>query len=386
MAALLAAGGSCSYGLDGELATLRADIVATEQKIPPEAPLWIAEGPDRFEQFLEDGSPRVPEFLYLHLARRLHAMPGREPDGLVAGDWNRAGCEKMPGKFRGKFWRVGGLIAELHAEAIRDPKSPFEYVHAGDCFQVNIAQRLLAPIDCPPLTLYQRLRERNPAPFAGYFDLGEHVILSASPERFMSVRHGNVETRPIKGTRPRGRTPADDRRLADELRASVKDRAENVMIVDLLRNDLGRVCEYGSIHVESLCRLESYQYVHHLVSEVRGRLRAEHGPADLLRASFPGGSVTGAPKIRAMEIIAELEQTARGSYCGCLGYIGFDGGMDTNIAIRTLTVSHGTVRFWAGGGIVADSEVESEYQESFDKARALLRLLEQCSVAAQSRV
>ena len=187
-----------------------------------------------------------------------------------------------------------------------------EYVHAGDCFQVNIAQRLLTPARLPPLDLYEKLRERNPAPFAGYFDLGEHVLLSASPERFLRVEGGEIETRPIKGTRPRGKTSAEDQRLAAELHASEKDRAENIMIVDLLRNDLGRVCEYGTVRVEALCRLESYEYVHHLVSEVRGRLREGLGPTDLIRASFPGGSVTGAPKIRAMEIIAELEPSSRG--------------------------------------------------------------------------
>ena len=184
-----------------------------------------------------------------------------------------------------------------------------EYIRAGDCFQVNLAQRLMLPGPPDPLALYEKLRTRNPAPFAAYFDLGDHVIASASPERFLRVQAGNVETRPIKGTRPRGKTPDEDRRLIRELQASTKDRAENVMIVDLLRNDLGRVCEYGSVCVESLCRLESHPFVHHLVSEVRGRLREGLGPTDLLRAAFPGGSVTGAPKIRAMEIIAELERT-----------------------------------------------------------------------------
>jgi para-aminobenzoate synthetase component I len=250
-----------------------------------------------------------------------------------------------------------------------------EYVHAGDCFQVNIAQRLLMPARVAPLALYEKLRERNAAPFAGYFDLCEHVIVSASPERFMQVANGEIETRPIKGTRPRGQTPADDQRLAQELRASVKDRAENVMIVDLLRNDLGRVCEYGSVRVEALCRLESYPFVHHLVSQVRGRLRAGLGPTDLLRASFPGGSVTGAPKIRAMEIIAELERTARGPYCGCLGYLGFDGSMDTNLLIRTFVYSQGWLHFSVGGGIVADSTPEREYAETWHKAEGLLRAL-----------
>jgi para-aminobenzoate synthetase component 1 len=251
-----------------------------------------------------------------------------------------------------------------------------EYIHAGDCFQVNIAQRLMTPAPPAPLAVYEKLRTRNPAPFAGYFDLGDYAILSASPERFLRVEgDGAVETRPIKGTRPRGQSPEEDRRLAQELLASAKDRAENVMIVDLLRNDLGRVCAYGSVQVEALCRLESHPYVHHLVSQVRGRLRAGLGPTDLLRAAFPGGSVTGAPKIRAMEIIAELERTARGPYCGCLGWIGFDGVMDTNLLIRTFVYGKGWLHFSAGGGIVADSVPENEYAETWHKAEGLLRAL-----------
>jgi para-aminobenzoate synthetase component 1 len=275
-----------------------------------------------------------------------------------------------------------------------------DYVHAGDCFQVNIAQRLLYPARLPPLELYGRLRERNPAPFAGYFDLGEFVIASSSPERFLRVaaaagpspscsdpatqpvplgkRHlppDEVETRPIKGTRPRGPTPEEDQAQIAELQQSAKDRAENVMIVDLLRNDLGRVCQYGTVRVESVCRLETYKYVHHLVSVVRGRLRSGQGPIDLLRAAFPGGSVTGAPKVRAMEIIAELEPVARGPYCGSLGWIGFDGSMDTNLLIRTFTVGKGWVQFPVGGGIVADSVSEQEYDETWHKAEGLLRAL-----------
>jgi para-aminobenzoate synthetase component 1 len=250
-----------------------------------------------------------------------------------------------------------------------------EYIHAGDCFQVNIAQRLMTPARAHPLDTYANLRERNPAPFAGYFDAGDFALLSASPERFLRVERGEVETRPIKGTRPRGKTPDEDQRLAEELRASTKDRAENVMIVDLLRNDLGRVCEYGSVRVEALCRLESYQYVHHLVSEVRGRLRDGLGPTDLLRAAFPGGSVTGAPKVRAMEIITALEQTARGPYCGSLGFLGFDGTMDTNLLIRTLVHDKGWMHFSVGGGIVADSTPEKEYAETWHKAEGMLRAL-----------
>jgi len=252
-----------------------------------------------------------------------------------------------------------------------------EYVHAGDCFQVNLSQRLLAPLREHPLELYGRLRELNPAPFAVYFDLGDFQILSASPERFLRVYpDGEVETRPIKGTRPRGRIPEEDAALVRDLANSPKDRAENVMIVDLLRNDIGKVCEYGSVRVPRVCEVETFRYVHHLVSEVRGKLRPGLGPLDLLAAAFPGGSVTGAPKVRAMEIIAELEPTARGPYCGCLGWIGFDGAMDTNILIRTFTAGRGWVQFPVGGGIVADSDPAREYEETLHKAAGLLRALQ----------
>ena len=251
-----------------------------------------------------------------------------------------------------------------------------EYIHAGDVYQVNLAQRLLAPLAELPIELYLRLRERNPAPFAGFFDLGDFVIASASPERFLRVQNGEVETRPIKGTRPRWPVPEADMYSGSELRESDKDRAENVMIVDLLRNDIGRVCEFGSVRVTDPLRLESYQFVHHLVSEVRGRLRPNFGPIDLLRAAFPGGSVTGAPKIRAMEIIAELEPTARGAYCGSLGYIGFDGSMDTSILIRTFTCGRGWIQFPVGGGIVAQSSPEREYEETLHKAEGMIRALE----------
>jgi para-aminobenzoate synthetase component 1 len=250
-----------------------------------------------------------------------------------------------------------------------------DYVHAGDCFQVNISQRLLHPADVNPLELYSRLRERNSAPFAGYFDLGDFVILSASPERFLHVADGVVATRPIKGTRPRGPTPDADLRAAADLRASAKDRAENVMIIDLLRNDLGRVCAYGSVEVTAAVQLETYRTVHHLVSEVRGRLRPGLGPVDLLRACWPGGSVTGAPKVRALEIIAELEPTARGPYCGSLGYLGFDGSMDLNLLIRTFAWGRGWLQFPVGGGVVADSAPAAEYAETLHKAEGMLRAL-----------
>ncbi len=251
-----------------------------------------------------------------------------------------------------------------------------EYIHAGDVFQVNLSQRLLAPLTEHPLDLYGRLREVCPSPYGCYFDMGDFQVLSASPEQFLKVSDGEVITRPIKGTRPRGKTPDEDAAQLRDLTTNPKDRAENVMIVDLLRNDLGRVCEYGSVRVPKVCEVETYNYVHHLVSEVRGKLRAGLTPFDLLKASFPGGSVTGAPKVRAMEIIAELEPTARGPYCGSLGYIGFDGSMDTNILIRTFTAGRGWVQFPVGGGIVADSDPAREYEETLHKAAGMLRALE----------
>ena len=276
-------------------------------------------------------------------------------------------------------WPVPGLpdvVSNFSRERyLATIRRAIEYIDAGDCFQVNIAQRLVTPLRQAPLEIYERLRQRNPAPFAGYFDLGGFVLASASPERFLQLHHGAVLTRPIKGTQPRGLTPEEDFARADNLRASAKDRAENVMIVDLLRNDLGRVCEYGSIEVAALCRLESFQFVHHLVSEVRGRLREGLDAIDLIKATFPGGSVTGAPKIRAMEIIAELEGVGRGPYCGGLGFIGFDGAMDMNILIRTLVLGKGCAHFAVGGGIVADSDPEREYEETWHKAEGLLRAL-----------
>ena len=259
---------------------------------------------------------------------------------------------------------------------LRAVQRAIEYVHAGDIFQVNISQRLLAPLTEHPLELYGRLRRASPAPFACYFDLGEYQVVSASPERFLQISpSGEVVTRPIKGTRPRGKTLQDDVELLHDLTTNPKDRAENVMIVDLLRNDLGRVCEYGSVIVPKLCEVETYNYVHHLVSEVRGQLRAGLTPMDLIRATFPGGSVTGAPKVRAMEIIAELEPTARGPYCGSVGFIGFDGAMDVNILIRTFTAGRGWLQFPVGGGIVADSDPAKEYDETMHKAAGLLKAL-----------
>jgi para-aminobenzoate synthetase component 1 len=255
------------------------------------------------------------------------------------------------------------------------------YIRDGDCYQVNLAQRFSAAAAGDAWLAYQRLRVLNPAPFSAYFSTPYARVLSASPERFLSARDGRVETRPIKGTRPRAGHARLDAQLVEDLRTSEKDRAENVMIVDLLRNDLSKNCALGSVRVPKLFDVESYATVHHLVSTVTGELRPGCDALDLLRGCFPGGSITGAPKLRAMQIIEELEAHRRGVYCGAIGYLGFDGGMDTSIAIRTLVYSHGSVRFWAGGGIVADSKEEDEYQETFDKAVAMLKLLQQCTAA-----
>jgi para-aminobenzoate synthetase component 1 len=254
-------------------------------------------------------------------------------------------------------------------------KKAVDYVWAGDVFQVNLAQRLLYPQHEAPACLYLRLRSRNPAPFSGYFDLGSHQIASASPERFLAIRGRDVETRPIKGTRPRTSRPEADLFAADELQASEKDVAENVMIVDLLRNDLSRVCRPESVRVTQLCEVENFAFVQHLVSAVRGQLDDGRSAIDVIRATFPGGSVTGAPKVRAMEIIAEMEPTARGAYCGCLGYIGFDGNLDLSILIRTITVGRGWLQMPVGGGIVAQSDPHREYLETWHKAAGLLRAL-----------
>jgi len=252
-----------------------------------------------------------------------------------------------------------------------------DYIAAGDVYQVNLAQRFQAPFTGSPLALYRRLRARNPAPFGAYLDYDGMVIASISPERFLRIDAGSrdVEARPIKGTRPRGLTPAKDAALARELQESPKDLAENVMIVDLLRNDLGKVCRTGSVSVPRLLALESHPTVHHLVSTVTGVLRDGADAFDLVRAAFPGGSVTGAPKIRAMEIIAELERSPRGVYCGAIGYVSVTGAMDLNIPIRTIVLREGEATFHAGAGIVWDSEPAAEYQETLAKARTMIEAL-----------
>ncbi|QPL33807.1 aminodeoxychorismate synthase component I [Pseudomonas fragi] len=252
-----------------------------------------------------------------------------------------------------------------------------DYIQAGDCYQVNYTQRFSAQCEGDAWTAYCALRQACPTPFSGFMSLADDsAILSLSPERFVRVSHHQVETRPIKGTRPRGKNSAEDAANAAELLASAKDRAENLMIVDLLRNDLGRTCRTGSVRVPQLFTLESYPNVHHLVSSVVGELADGKDALDLIGDSFPGGSITGAPKIRAMQIIDELEPTRRSLYCGSLLYLDVRGEMDSSIAIRSLLVKDGRVSCWGGGGIVADSNWQDEYQESITKVKVLLDTLQ----------
>ncbi|MCH2213078.1 MAG: aminodeoxychorismate synthase component I [Fuerstiella sp.] len=251
-----------------------------------------------------------------------------------------------------------------------------DYIAAGDIYQVNLSQQLTAPWAGSGSDLYQRVRTHNAAPFCGLFQTPEFSVVSASPERFLKVRQGcHVETRPIKGTRRRQQSPIADLYTADELSTSEKDRAENVMIVDLLRNDISRVCEIGSVEVTGVCEIEVFETVQHLVSTVVGKLRPDCDIWDLCAACFPGGSITGAPKLRAMEIIAELEQTSRGAYCGSLFYCGPDNDFDSSILIRTFVLSSGRVVFPVGGGVVADSVPQDEFDETLHKASGMLRSL-----------
>ena len=259
---------------------------------------------------------------------------------------------------------------------LRAVQQVIDYIRAGDIFQANLTQRLLFPAASSPIDLFERLCRVNPAPFAGLFQWDDWAVISASPERFLRVDGRDVETRPIKGTRRRRKGPEADLFTRDELRESEKDQAENIMIVDLLRNDLSRVCEPGSIRVPQLCGVETYETVQHLVSEVRGRLRKEVSVWDLFRATCPGGSITGAPKVRAMEIIAELEPVARGPYCGSLFYAGANGQSDSNLLIRTFVQRHGWLQCGVGGGIVAQSDPASEYDETLVKAAGMIRALE----------
>jgi para-aminobenzoate synthetase component I len=301
-------------------------------------------------------------------------------NGVDALDWQRlvALFSTLPSATSTSTFKITGDIdcnmdKAGYATAYQRIK---QYLKEGDCYQVNLSQRFVAACEGSPWVAYQKLRGLNAAPFSGYLNLPDMQILSSSPECFLKVTNGVVETKPIKGTRPRKPGLADNAQIS-HLSTSLKDRAENVMIVDLLRNDISKTCKKGSVKVPKLFAVESYTTVHHLVSTITGVLDEDQHALDLLKTCFPGGSITGAPKIRAMEVIEELEPNRRGIYCGAIGYIGFNGNMDTNIAIRTLVHSDGFIRFWAGGGIVNDSVLEEEYQECFDKAAVMLDLLRQ---------
>ena len=299
-------------------------------------------------------------------------LPGRGPAEERAGRL----AERLSG--RPPEVSVSGFReAEIECNFTRDEylravQRAKDYIAAGDIFQVNLSRRFSTARSAPPPSLFLRCRAVNPAPMTAYLGFGDCAVVSASPERFLKVRGRHVETRPIKGTRPRGGSPGEDEALAAELMASEKDGAELAMIVDLERNDLGRVCSYGSVRVTEPRALETFPTVHHIVATVEGDLHGDKRLVDLLHAAFPGGSITGAPKIRAMEIIDELEPTRRSVYTGAIGYLGFDGSMDLSIVIRTFLVNRESVFFQAGGGIVADSDLSAEYDETYHKARALI--------------
>ncbi len=260
---------------------------------------------------------------------------------------------------------------KVNVQSVRD------YIHAGDCYQANLSQEFVGKFSGEPWCAFQALADANPTPYSAFVRCGEYSVLSISPERFLEIKGRTVKTSPIKGTRPRGKTTIEDASLAAELQASEKDIAENLMIVDLLRNDLSLNAKTGSVKVDKLFALESYRNVHHLVSHIRAELADGVTPMKALFDAFPGGSITGAPKIRAMEIIRELEPHWRGPYCGSVFYRGLDGTLDSNIAIRTMLCDgEGTIRCWGGGGIVADSDPEAEYQETLAKVGPLMRFLE----------
>ena len=272
---------------------------------------------------------------------------------------------------------TGGVLRSNYTKAgyMKTVAEAKEYIEKGDIYQVNLSQRFEADLKSEPYELYLRLREASPAPFASYLNFEDVIIISSSPERFLMKRGSYIETRPIKGTSPRSSDPLADEFNGISLKESYKDRAEHIMIVDLERNDLGRICEYGSVKPTEFIMLERYSTVFHLVSTVSGRLKEGVGPVDCLTAAFPGGSITGAPKVRSMEIIEELEPVKRSVYTGAIGYISFDGNMDTSIVIRTMVVKGDKLYFSVGSGIVFDSDPEREYHETLDKARGIMSAL-----------
>ena len=315
------------------------------------------------------GFPELDESRRLKRARlRLEEMKSRlsSPPSKITGAASGSVKRTTEAVLKSNF------TSEGYMEAVNKVR---EYIAAGDVFQVNISQRFETELTISPYELHRRLGQINPAPFASYLNFDGVTIVSASPERFIRVDGDWVETRPIKGTKPRGKNPVEDAMLAQELLDSIKDRAENVMIVDLERNDLGRVCQYGTVEVTEMAILETFPTVFHLTSTVIGKLRPDKDRIDLLKATFPGGSITGAPKVRAMEIIDELEPTRRSVYTGAIGYLGFGRNLDLNIVIRTFVIKGSKAYFQVGGGIIYDSKAEAEYQETLDKAKALIQAL-----------
>ncbi|NOX96572.1 MAG: aminodeoxychorismate synthase component I [Nitrospirae bacterium] len=295
---------------------------------------------------------------------------GRDLKAKLAAGRRRAECRSdFTGSLKGAGSVSSNFVKEDYLKAVRKAK---DYISAGDIYQVNLSQRFSKDLSFSPFELYKRLRQINPAPFASFLNFDGMAIVSASPERFLRLRGRKVETRPMKGTRPRGKDAGEDERLKAELLESEKDKAELVMIVDLERNDLGRVCEYGTVRVREPRNLEPYTTVFQTTATVEGVLKQGMDRVNLLKAAFPGGSITGAPKVRAMEIIDELEPTRRGVYTGGLGYLSFTGDLDLSIVIRTFLIKEGRAYFQVGGGIVADSDPEAEYKETLDKARALM--------------
>ncbi len=312
----------------------------------PAADSWSPRG-------LFDAASRVQE----GADRRAPAFGCRPPLKDAGEEFRRGRKESAAGVYLDQIQRIKDLIA------------------AGDCYQVNLSQKFTVPIEESAFEIYRRLRQASPSPYAAYLNLGNAQILSSSPECFLSVDGRRIVTRPIKGTRPRGETDIEDATLKEELAMSEKDRAELLMITDLERNDLGRVCTPGSVRVTDLAKVETYPQVHHLVSTIEGELAEGRDLVDLLQATFPGGSITGAPKIRAMQVIRDLEPHAREVYCGAIGYLSTNGKSQFNVAIRTMVVKNGEAHFWSGGGIVADSDPEAEYREILVKAEGLKKAL-----------
>jgi len=303
---------------------------------------------ERFEDIIRRGGPMCPPHDNQYVCR-----------GLI---------NQTPTKYESTFTKAG------FENVVRRAK---EYIAAGDIYQANLSQRFCFDAELiDPFELYERLSAINPSPFACFLNFGDLKIASSSPERLLKVENGFIQTRPIAGTRPRGKNISEDLALSCELILSDKERAEHLMLVDLERNDLGRICEYGSVKVDEFMAMESYSHVIHIVSNITGKIKAEKGIFDLLAASFPGGTITGCPKIRCMQIIDELEPVKRNIYTGSIGYLGFNGDIDLNIAIRTFVINKGKAYIQVGAGIVADSDPQKEYYETLYKAEALFKALE----------